>query len=483
MKIRIRPISNVVGVLLIILGFAMLSCIPFSYIYDETDLWALGASGGLSILVGSIFWLYKWKSSTQVNKREGYLIVVLSWVFMTIFGALPYYFSGACGITDALFESMSGLTTTGASIFNDVESLSKGMLLWRSLSQWIGGMGIIVLTIALFPLLGIGGIELFVAESPGPTSTKIHPRIKETAKSLWLLYCGFTALLSIILYVEGMGAFDALNHGLTTMATGGFSTKNASIAHFDSPLIEYTIAFFMLVAGTNFAVIYLMITGKFKLAWKNDEFRFYIKLLAGIALLLTLAIFNVTHMGFEESFRKGTFMLISMLTTTGFVTADYTSWHAGLTMCFFLLLFIGGCAGSTAGGIKVIRHYVLMRNTFYEFKRILHPRAIIRVKFNNAMVSGTVMTHILVFILLYLASFIFGSLILTILGMDFISSFGAIATCLGNVGPAIGDVGPLNNFAGIPESAKGFLSFMMLIGRLELFTVIIIFTPYFWRNR
>lgn len=483
MKISIKPISNVVGVLLIILGIAMLSCIPFSYLYDETDLWALGAAGGISILVGSLFWLYKWKSSANVNKREGYLIVVLSWVFMTVFGALPYYFSGVCGITDSLFESMSGLTTTGASIFNDIESLPHGILLWRSLSQWIGGMGIIVLTIALFPLLGIGGIELFVAESPGPTSTKIHPRIKETAKSLWILYCGFTAVLSIILFIEGMGAFDALNHGLTTMATGGFSTKNASIAHFNSPAIEYTITFFMLIAGTNYAVIYLMLKGKFKLAWNNDEFRFYIKLLIGLATLLTLAIFNVTHMGFEESFRKGTFMLISMLTTTGFVTADYTSWHAGLTMCFFLLLFVGGCAGSTAGGIKVIRHYILMRNTFYEFKRILHPRAMIRVKFNNAMVSGTIMTHILVFILLYLASFVFGAIILTILGMDFISSFGAIATCLGNVGPAIGDVGPLNNFASIPESAKGFLSFMMLIGRLELFTVIIIFTPYFWRNR
>ncbi len=483
MKISIKPISNVVGVLLIILGIAMLSCIPFSYLYDETDLWALGVAGGLSVLFGSIFWLYKWKSSANVNKREGYLIVVLSWVFMTIFGALPYYFSGVCGVTDSLFESMSGLTTTGASIFNDIESLPHGILLWRSLSQWIGGMGIIVLTIALFPLLGIGGIELFVAESPGPTSTKIHPRIKETAKSLWILYCGFTAVLSIILYFEGMGAFDALNHGLTTMATGGFSTKNASIAHFNSPAIEYTITFFMLIAGTNYAVIYLMLKGKFKLAWKNDEFRFYIRLLLGLAVLLTLAIFNVTHMGFEESFRKGTFMLISMLTTTGFVTADYTTWHAGLTMCFFLLLFMGGCAGSTAGGIKVIRHYILMKNTFYEFKRILHPRAIIRVKLNNAMVSGTIMTHILVFILLYLASFVFGAIILTILGMDFISSFGAIATCLGNVGPAIGDVGPMNNFAGIPESAKGFLSFMMLIGRLEIFTVIIIFTPYFWRNR
>ncbi len=483
MKISIRPISNVVGVLLIILGLTMLTCIPFSYLYDEKDLWALGASGCLSIIAGALFWLYKYRSSANVNKREGYLIVVVSWVFMTIFGALPYYLSGSCGFTDAIFESMSGLTTTGASIFNDIEGLSHGMLLWRSLSQWIGGMGIIVLTIALFPLLGIGGIELFVAESPGPTSTKIHPRIKETAKSLWILYCGFTALLSVILYFEGMGAFDALNHALTTMATGGFSTKNASITHFDSPVIEYTISLFMLIAGTNYAVIYLMIRGKFKLSWKNDEFRFYILLLISLAIIITLAIFHVTHMGLEESFRKGTFMMISIVTTTGFVSADYTSWHAGLTMVFFLLLFTGACAGSTSGGIKIIRHYILMRNTFYEFKRILHPRAVIRVKFNDAMVFGTVMTHILVFILIYLASFIVGSLVLTILGMDFISSFGAIATCLGNVGPAIGDVGPLNNFAAIPESAKVFLSFIMLLGRLELFTVIIIFTPYFWRRR
>lgn len=485
MKISIRPISNVLGVLLIILGMCMLICVPFSWIFDDKDLNALALSGGLSILFGAILWIYKYNSSANVNKREGYLIVVLSWIFMSVFGALPYYFSGVCegGWIDAIFESMSGLTTTGASIFDDIEALPHGILLWRSMSQWIGGMGIIVLTIALFPLLGIGGIELFIAESPGPTSTKIHPRIKETAKSLWLLYCGFTILLGVILYCLGMNGFDAINHALTTMATGGFSTKNASIAHFDSAAIEYTISVFMLIAGTNYAVIYLMLKKKFRLAWKNDEFKFYILLIMVFTVLLWLAIYHTSDLGVENSFRSGLFQLISILTTTGFVTEDYTSWHPSLTMFFFLLLFTGGCAGSTAGGVKMIRHYILLRNSIYEFKRLLHPRAIIRVKFNQHTVSGTVMTHILVFILIYLACFIFGSMIVTLLGMDFESSLGAIATSLGNVGPAIGSVGPMNNFALVPDPAKLFLAFMMVIGRLELFTVLIIFTPFFWRNR
>lgn len=485
MKVSVAPISNVIGVLLIILGIAMLACIPVSYCYSDTDLWALAVSGAGSIIFGALCWLYRFQASESVNKREGYLIVVLAWLFMSIFGALPYYLSGVVeqGWTDALFESMSGLTTTGASIFNDIEALPHGILLWRSLSQWIGGMGIIVLTIALFPLLGIGGIELFVAESPGPTSTKIHPRIKETAKSLWLLYCGFTFLLFIILTLVGMNAFDAINHALTTMATGGFSTKNASIAHFNSPLIEYIITLFMLIAGTNYAVIYLMLKRKWKLTWKNDEFRAYIIGLAILAVILWLAVYNTSGLGAEQSLRASIFQLVSVVTTTGFVSADYTSWHSGLTMVFFILLFTGACAGSTSGGIKVIRHYILFINTKLEFKRLLHPRAMIRVKFNEALVSGSVMTHILVFILIYLATLIFGTLILTIMDINLITSLGAMATSLGNVGPAIGDLGPTDNFAWLPNNAKLFLSFIMLVGRLELFTVFIIFTPYFWRNR
>lgn len=479
------PISNVIGVLLIIIGVAILSCIPISYLYGDEELYALGVSGGASLVFGVLCWLYKFKSKENVNKREGYLIVVLAWVFMTIFGALPYYLSGVVGHgwADAIFEAMSGLTTTGASIFNDIESLPHGILLWRSLSQWLGGMGIIVLTIAIFPLLGIGGIELFVAESPGPTSTKIHPRIKETAKSLWFLYFGFTVLLGIILFLEGMNGFDALNHALTTMATGGFSTKNASIAHFNSPLIEYTITLFMFIAGTNYAVIYLMLKRKFRLSWKNDEFRFYVIGLLIITFVIWMSVYNVSNLGLEESFRSSVFQILSLVTTTGFVSADYTAWHPAITMLFFILLFTGGCAGSTSGGIKVIRHYILLVNTKLEFKRLLHPRAMIRVKFNQALVSGAVMTHILVFILIYLAVFIAGAFVLTILGIDFDTALGAVATTLGNVGPAIGKVGPVDNFEWMPDSVKLVLSFIMLVGRLELFTVLIIFTPYFWRNR
>jgi len=418
-----------------------------------------------------------------VNKKEGYLIVSLGWVFMGIFGALPFYISGVVdNFTDALFESVSGLTTTGATIFEDIEVLPHGILFWRSMTQWIGGMGIIVLTIALFPLLGIAGIELFVAESPGPTADKLHPRIKETAKRLWFIYFGLTILLSIILTFEGLPLFDAINHAFTTMATGGFSTKNASIAHYDSALIEYTIIFFMFLAGCNYAMIYYGLKGNFKRVWNNDEFRYYVLFLVIIALFIGLVINFEIGGDYEKNFRNGLFMLVSVVTTTGFVTADYTDWSSGLTMFFFLLLFVGACAGSTSGGIKIIRHIVFVKNTFLEFRRILHPRALIRVKINHQVVAPRILTHILVFLLVYLMLFIMGSLIVTALGMDFVSTLGAVATSLGNVGPAIGDVGPMDNFSEVPIHAKKVLLFLMLLGRLELFTILILFSRSFWRT-
>lgn len=480
--INIRPILRVIGILLALLGLLMLLCIPFSLYYEAGDHSALLYSGLIGILLAGPL-LYFVKNEGSIKKREGYLIVALGWLTMVTYGALPYLLSGVIpNLADALFETVSGMTTTGASVLIDIESTPKGILFWRSLTQWIGGMGIIVLTVAIFPLLGIGGVELFVAEAPGPTSDKLHPRISETAKRLWFLYVGLTATLMLVLYGLGMGFYDAINHALTTMATGGFSTKNDSTAFFDSASIQYTLSLFMFIAGTNYTVIYFALKGKVGRVWKSDEFRAYLFLVLLLTFFVTLGVFGVSGQSLERSFRQSIFMIISLITTTGFVSADYTSWSNGLTMTFFILLFLGASAGSTSGGIKIIRHLVFFRNSFLEFKRILHPRAIIPLKLNGKRVPGRILTHIIIFLLLYLILFVLGSIILTIMGLDFMTAIGAAATSLGNVGPGIGEVGPVDNFAHLSQPIKVFLVFYMLLGRLELFTILVLFTPYFWRT-
>lgn len=477
-----HSILKVIGVQLLVIGTLMLTGLIFSLIYKSGDGTALLASGLFTIAAGGAAWYVGSRKKTKVNKRTGYLIVFLGWLAMVTFGMLPYLVSGVIpDLTGAFFETVSGMTTTGASVLNDIESVPAGILYWRSLTQWIGGMGIIVLTVALFPLLGIGGIELFVAEAPGPTSDKLHPRIQETAKRLWLIYVALTVLLTIILFIAGMTFYDAINHALTTMATGGFSTKNASMMHYDTPAIQYPIILFMFIAGTNYSVIYLGLRGKWKEVWKSDEFKAYLFLTVLFCLLVTFTVYTVTDHTFEKSFRDSLFQIVSLITTTGFVSADYTSWTETMTLFFFILMFMGACAGSTSGGIKIIRHLVFFKNSFLEFKRLLHPRAIVPLRLNGKSVAPRIMTHILVFLLIYLATFVIGSIIITILGMDFLSAVGAVATSLGNVGPGIGSVGPVNNFAAVPTAAKWVLSFLMLLGRLELFSILVLFTPYFWK--
>ena len=470
--------------MLMLIGLMMLSSLAFSLYYKSGDAKALLFAGALTAGIGIICKFFtKGEQGQRVNKREGYMIVAVGWLSMSVFGMLPYLFSGVIpNLTDALFETVSGLTTTGASILNDIESVPEGILFWRSMTQWIGGMGIIVLTVAIFPLLGIGGIELFVAESPGPTSDKIHPRIKETAKRLWLIYVCLTAVLTAVLCFAGMTFYDAINHAMTTMSTGGFSTKNASLAHFDSPLIQYTIIIFMFLAGTNFTIIYFGLKGRFKKVWQSDEFKTYLTLVIAFVLIVSFSVHNLSNTPIEKSFRDAAFQVVSVITTTGFVSADYTVWSPSLTMFFFVLMFVGASAGSTSGGIKLVRHLVFFRNSLLEFKRLLHPRGIIRIKIDGHIVAPRILTHILVFLLIYLMLFVFGSIAVSMMGMDFVSAIGAVATSLGNVGPGIGSVGPVNNFSAVPDAAKWFLSFLMLLGRLELFTILILFTPYFWKS-
>ena len=485
MRFHYGAISNVLGVQLMVVGGLMLTALPWSGWFGSGDALPLLASGLITIATGGAMYYWRRNADNTIDKREGYLVVVLGWLLMVCFGMLPYLISGAIPtVTEAFFETMSGMTTTGASVLNDIEAVPEGILFWRSMTQWIGGMGIIVLTVALFPLLGIGGIELFVAEAPGPTSDKIHPRIRETAKRLWFIYVGLTAVASLLYWVEGMSFFDAVNHGLTTLATGGFSTKNASALHFnDQPLIQYTMIFFMAVAGTNYTVLYFLAKKKWRKAWQSDEFRAYLTILAVFTVAVTAVVYSVSGTDLEQSFRDSLFQIVSLITTTGFVSADYTQWTESLIVFFFVLMFFGACAGSTSGGIKIVRHLVFFKNSGLEFKRLLYPRAVIPLKLNGRAVPGKVLTHILVFLLIFLMSFIIGSIVVVVMGMDFLSAIGAVATSLGNVGPGIGSVGPVDNFAAVPDPAKWFLSFLMLLGRLELFTILVILTPYFWEDR
>ena len=479
--INFGAVGRILSVLLLIIGCLMWTGLPFGWYFQTTTTTALLWSGLICCSLGVVGYFLSQGIDRTVRKREGYLIVALGWLTMTTFGMLPYLLSGVIPtIPQAFFETVSGMTTTGASVINDIEAVPKDILYWRSLTQWIGGMGIIVLTVAIFPLLGFGGIELFVAEAPGPTSDKIHPRISGTAKRLWLIYVGLTALLAVILSFLGMGFYEGLNHALTTMATGGFSTRNASMAAF-GPTIQYVVILFMFLAGVNYSILYFGFKRRWRDVWKSDEFRTYIWLVVLLAAIVTFKVRHATGLGWEQSFRDGLFQIVSLITTTGYVSADYSSWADSLTMLFFILLFAGACAGSTSGGIKIIRHLVFFKNSVLEFKRILHPHAIVPLRVNGQVVRGRVIINVFIFLLVYLAIFVLGSIILSLMGLDFMTSLGAMATCLGNVGPGIGEVGPANNFAQLGSNIQLFLSFIMILGRLELFTILVLFMPYFWR--
>ena len=463
----------------------MLSCVPFAIYYDDQNhINTFLLCSLITISFGFLLrFLTKEEKNAEIKKRDGYLIVVSGWLCMTFFGTLPYLLTESIpSFTDAFFETMSGFTTTGSTILDEIESLPKSILFWRSMTQWIGGMGIIVLTIAILPLLGIGGMELFVAEAPGPTKDKIHPRIKETAKRLWIIYFSLTALETVVLMFFELSFFDAINHSLTTTSTGGFSTKQESIAAFQNPFVEAVIVIFMFLAGTNFTMIYFGLKMKFRKIVNNDEFKWYLSAVFILILLLSFYRTHTSSSDFIHAFREISFQVVSIITTTGYATADYTLWGSFLTFIFFLFLFSGASAGSTSGGIKIVRIILLIKNGLLEFKRRLHPKAVIPVMLNKQVISSTITYNLLAFIFLYLFVFTLGSIFLSFLGVDMLTSISAVASAVGNVGPGIADVGPSSSFSQLPTSAKWILSLLMLMGRLELFTVCVLFTPYFWKR-
>ncbi|MCZ6900697.1 MAG: TrkH family potassium uptake protein [Bacteroidetes bacterium] len=484
MRFNFKVIFNILGLLLMLNGLFMLLCLPVSYYFIDHNWTSLISSGSISIFTGFITWYLTRKSeSKELRKRDGYLIVTLGWITMSLFGTLPYLISGSIPLfTDAFFETISGFTTTGATILNEIEQMPPSILFWRSLTQWIGGMGIIVLAVAILPFLGIGGMQLFVAEAPGFSPDKLQPRIRETAKRLWLIYVGLTALEIVLLKLGGMSYFDAFNHGLTTMATGGFSTKQESIAYFSSPFIQYIIIVFMFLGGTNFTLIYFGLKGRFRSIWRNEEYRTYTWGIIITALIVTVVVFGGSGEDFEESFRYSLFQVVAIITTTGYVTADYTSWAPFATVLFLVLMFFGASAGSTSGGVKIVRHLILLKNSFLELKRQLHPSGIIPVRLNGKAIPPDINFNILAFIMIYITIFATGSILMAMMGVEFETAIGAVAATLGNVGPGIGAVGPASNYADIPLIGKWLLAFFMLVGRLELFTVLILFTPHYWQK-
>ncbi len=496
-NLNLKIIYQFLGITSTLNGVFMLFAIPFSLYYQDNSEWGILSAGMVSITIGLLLFFFNKTDNKNIQKKEGYLIVTFGWLMLTVTGMLPYLFTATIpSVTDAFFETISGYSTTGSSILTDIESMPKGILFWRSSTHWIGGMGIIVLTIAILPLLGIGGMQLFMAEAPGPSADKLHPRITDTAKRLWIIYFSLTLIEFFLLKFAGMTWFDAINHAMATMSTGGFSTKNASMAHYNGmPWVQYIVIFFMFIAGVNFVLTYFALKGKVNKIIRNEEFKYYFFGIVLISVVVAIAIIfaqdpnlktSIEHPKVygevESAFRHSLFSVISVITTTGFVTADFTMWNYFATGIFFGLFFLGGSAGSTSGGIKIVRHIILVKSSLLEFKKTLHPNAIIPVRYDEKSVGQSIVFNILSFFVLYVSIFILFTIIMTFFGLDFISAIGATASSLGNIGPAVGSVSPVDNFAHLSIGAKWSCSFLMMIGRLELFTVLVILTPFFWRK-
>ena len=419
-----------------------------------------------------------------IGKRESFLTVTMSWVVMSFFGMLPYYFSGVIpDISNAFFETMSGFTTTGSTIILDIDAVPKGLHFWRCLTQWVGGIGIIVFALVLLPLVGGNASVLFDAEVTGISRERFRPRASQVAKRLWAVYIFVTSVLILLLWIGPMGFFDSVCHAMSAMATGGYSTKQASIAYWNSAYIEYVLVVFMFIGGTKFSLIFFALKGNPKKLIRDEEFRWYFYICVLFTLVISVSLFLSGHISnVEQSFRTSLFQVVSIITTTGFATADYMEWGAFYTFIVCLLMLFCACAGSTSGGIKIVRIVVLCKNAINEFKYQVHPNAILPVRLNGNVVPIDVVTKVLAFIFLYLAILIVSFLVLSSSGMGFEESIGAAISCMGNVGPGLGTMGPAGHFADIPVFSKWYLSFLMLTGRLELFTVLSLFIPAFWKK-
>ncbi len=481
-----RHIFNIIGISWVVLGLSMLLSAGWSLYYAENDLIPILKSCGITTGLGIILFIATYsKKPKELSARDGFAIVTLGWIAMAGFCALPLFLSTNLSYTDAFFEAISGLTTTGASILGgantiDIESLPHGILFWRSFTHFIGGMGIIVFSLAILPMLGMGGVQLFRAEVAGPIADKLTPRVKQTAKLLWLIYVGFVLLESIILKLFGMTWFDALCHSFGTMATGGFSTKNASAGAF-SGSIQIILMIFMFLAATNFSLHYLSISKKRFEYFKDREFKVYLALILLFSIFFFINTSSIYHWSLD-SVRHSIFTAISLLTTTGFGTENFEAWPSLSKMLVFFLLFIGGCAGSTTGGMKIIRSILIFKYLVSEVRKLLHPKGVFPIKIGGELIPDDVVKNTLGFYLFYIFIFVFCSVVFSITGLDVETSLTAAASAIGNIGPGLGAIGPWENWAHLTDFAKWVASFTMLLGRLEIFTVVVLFSRSFWKK-
>lgn len=482
-KINLLLIVHIISILIFFEGLFMLLALVVSWIDHEAEFSNLLSSVLITLLTSALFFVISWRSkTTEAGTRESLIIVCLGWVFLAFFGCLPYLSTQTIpGFINAYFESMSGFTTTGSSVITDIEALPRSILFWRSETHWIGGMGIIVLVVAIMPVLKIYGGQLFNMEASVVVEEKLSTKIRYVARNIWLIYVGLTALETIVLVFGGMSFFDSVCHSFATVATGGFSTKNASIAEF-SPFIQYTIMLFMFLSGINFTLHVQTVKGKLNSAIKNKEFQLYIKIILLVGLLLTLILFFSKEITVEKAFRNSFFQVISVITATGFATDDYLIWPSHGIMLIVLLMLIGACAGSTGGGVKIIRHYINWQVIKKSLKQSLHPKAVCQIKYGNRLLNQKQLSAISNFILLYFGILAFCTLIMISLGNDWATSFGSVITTMGGIGPGFGLVGPTSNFSMLSDASKILLSFTMLIGRLEIFPVLTLFTGWFWES-
>ncbi len=478
-----RKVVGALGIMLMLIGVAMFLPLLWSLYYGDADWSAFLITGTLTVLVGAV--LYRLNDiKGSIRYKEAYAIVTVSWLLASAFGAVPFLISGTfTSFADAFFETMSGFTTTGASVLTDIEVLPHGVLFWRSLTHWLGGMGIIVMFVAVLSSLGVGGLQMFKAESPGPVAEKIKPRISDSAKTLWLVYLAFTVAETLLLWLFGMNLFDALCHTFGTLATGGFSTKNASIGHYASPAIQWVIILFMFLAGVNFALHYQAFSGRsLKNFWRNSEFRLYAFLILAAIILVFLNISTAVGQPFAETLRQASFQVTSIMTTTGYATADFDSWGPFVKVLLVALMFVGGCAGSTGGAIKVGRILILLKQSKLEITRAMHPRAVLNSMIDGKPVSNNVVVNVLSFFFIYVVITCISTVIMTLAKIDIVSAFTSVAATLGNIGPGLELVGPTKNYAFMPAWGKYYLSFLMLLGRLELYTVLVLLIPSTWKK-
>lgn len=476
-----KIVIRVLAFLSIFLGLGMLLPLPFCYYYGSGDAQAFLISAAICFTIGILAFVTNDKR-TDLKTKDGFAIVTFGWIIMALLGSLPYVLSGAIpSFSDAFFESMSGFTTTGATILSEIESLPKGILLWRSITHWFGGMGIIVLTIAILPFLGIGGMSLFKAESPGPISDRLKPRITQTAKLLWGVYVLLTATELALLMVGGMDFFHSLNHAFATMATGGFSTRNMSLMN-ETPYTQYIIILFMFIAGTNFSLHYYWMRGDIKSVFKSTEFRVYVSIILFTSVIIFTEVFQLYVGAVEPAVRDVLFHVVSVITTTGFATADFEQWSSAAQMMTLGLMFIGGMAGSTSGGMKVIRVILLFKFAYNQFVKVLHPRAIVPIKIGDTRIEDKVIHDVLGFFVLYVGIIAISIYMLILFGLDLETAIGSAVTAINNIGPGLNLTGPTDNFGFLPDVSKWLLSFLMLVGRLEVLTVIILLAPSYWKK-